>query len=151
MKILIVNNESLDIVSKYDADEPSQSNYGGPWGDPNQFSHIACPEELDSECVQAARDENDNIIIQIDEDKASAKLSAARESKLDQIRALRVPKLARVDQLVNVAVLTDYSAGDKLALKNYRDALLNITESYKTNMASLDTVVVADIEWPVEP
>ena len=41
MKIAIVNKKTLESASIYEAAAPQQSSYGGPWGRPEEFSHIA--------------------------------------------------------------------------------------------------------------
>jgi len=146
MKVLIVNNVDLSIASKYDADAPSQSNYGGPWGSSMFTSHVICPEELDSDCVKAEM-QDDEIIIVADEAKVAIKLQSQRNLKLEQIRRLRDEKLIKVDRLVNIAVLDAWTTTEKNELKTYRQALLDITEPYKADMSLLDN----DIEWPIEP
>jgi hypothetical protein len=160
--ILIVDKVSLQIQSKYQAEQADQSRYGGPWGDPSQTAHLECPQEVDADCamvveVAEAIDPETQLPIpahlevQEDAQKASAKLAASREAKLDQIRELRKPKLERVDQLVNLAVLDSWTAGEKTELKNYRAALLNITEPFKADSAMLDAQDLEALEWPIEP
>lgn len=82
---------------------------------------------------------------------AARKLNEAREIKLEAVRAAREPKLKRVDVLSNIAYLNSWTAGEKTELKNYRQALLDITEEYKDTPSLLDSLVVDEIEWPVEP
>lgn len=160
--ILIVDKVSLQIQTKYQALAPEQHKYGGPWGDTNQTAHLEVPAGLDADCVQVvqvaeALDPETQLVIPahlaVEEDaaKASAKLSASREAKLEQLRKLREPKLSRVDQLVNIAVLDAWTAGEKTELKNYRAALLDITEPYKADMSLLDALDLQAINWPVEP
>ena len=84
-------------------------------------------------------------------DITSSKLNSARASKLDEVRAARVPKLARVDLLCNLAILNSWTAGEKTELREYRQALLDITEPYVADASLLDSLDVAAIEWPVEP
>ena len=81
----------------------------------------------------------------------AAKLSDARIRKLDAVRAAREPKLKRVDVLSNIAYLNSWTAGEKTELKNYRLALLDITEAYKADPSLLDDLDVAAIVWPDEP
>lgn len=160
--ILIVDKVSLQIQSKYQALAPEQHKYGGPWGDAGQTVHLEVPAELDADCVQIvevaeALDPETQLVIPahlaVEEDavKASAKLAASREAKLEELRKLREPKLARVDQLVNIAVLDAWTAGEKTELKNYRTALLDITEPYKADMSLIDALDLEAIQWPVEP
>lgn len=150
MKILIVNKADLSIASKYDAAEPNQSNYGGPWCDSNVCAHIAIPEEMDADCV-AVEMQEDEMVVVIDAAKASAKLSKVRKDKLKELRKQREPKLAKVDQLVNIAVLDAWTAPEKAELKAYRLALLNMTEVYKADMSLIDALDVSAIEFPIEP
>lgn len=147
MKILIVDKSNLSVVSVYEADTPNLGEFGGPWGDSNVCAHIAVPEEMDADCVQV----DENMVVSIDAAKASAKLGKAREDKLKELRKQREPKLAKVDQLVNIAVLDAWSAGDKAELKAYRLALLNMTEVYKADMSLIDALDLANVEFPIEP
>lgn len=74
-----------------------------------------------------------------------------RESKLEEIRDIRSPKLAKVDLLCNLALLNSWTGSEKIELRDYRLALLNITEPYKADMSLLDDLDISDIEWPSEP
>lgn len=150
MKILIVSNSNLEILSKYDADAPSQQSYGGPWGRQEETTHVACPEELDHECVKAEM-QDDVMVVLEDVEKASDKLNKNREEKLRQLRIQRESKLAKVDQLVNIALLDAWSAADKAELKAYRQALLDMTEVYKADMSLIDALDLANVEFPIEP
>lgn len=150
MKIAIVNKESLIIATQYEAPAPAQALYGGEWGSAFHTEHIQIPENLDSECIKAELQDG-QIVILADTEKSAAKLQKQREDKLEQIRQLREPKLKQVDLLVNQAVLDDWSAENKLALKNYRSALLVITDTYKADMSLLDVVDVNSFSFPAEP
>lgn len=70
------------------------------------------------------------------------------EENLNKLRELRKEKLARLDQLVNIAFLNSWTAAEKTELKDYRNALLNITEPYKTGTLLND---LNDVVWPTEP
>ena len=76
MKIMIVNKSDYSTATKYDADEPNEAAYGGPWGNPSQYSHLACPEELDHEVAIAQDDGNGGIELVADSGKEAAKLAA---------------------------------------------------------------------------
>lgn len=78
------------------------------------------------------------------------KLDKQREDKLNDIRKLRDSKLIRVDQLINIAVLDAWTAPDKVELKAYRQALLDITESYKADLSLIDALDITAIVFPVE-
>lgn len=45
MKVAIVNKADGSIVSMYDG-EPNQGNYGGPWGRPEDTTHIQIPNGM---------------------------------------------------------------------------------------------------------
>jgi hypothetical protein len=211
-KTVIVNNESKQIASIYPG-EPSQGRYGGPWGDPGQFSHIQIPEGLDDDTIAVANkkvlqdkldqdgnriavmetvqvalmDENGDPVLDEDgqqvyeaqerqsvdqdgnpvfeqeevetseleivpdADKVAAKLQSSREEKLQELRKIRDEKLLRVDVLVNLAVLYSWTASEKTELRNYRQALLDVTEDYKDDMHLLDDLEISAIQWPEEP
>lgn len=81
----------------------------------------------------------------------NARLAQERNLILNQIRYLRESKLNKVDQLVNDAYLLDWNSTAKEELKDYRQALLDITETYKLNPELLDSLDVTAIDWPEEP
>ena len=141
---IIVNKETKEIMAKYEA--LTQLEFGGAWGS-DAFANIEVPAELDPDCLAISNE----MELSEDSEKAADKLDASREAKLEQLRQMREPKLARVDQLVNIAFLDGWTAGEKTELKNYRLALLNITEDFKSNMALLDDQDLNEIEWPEEP
>ena len=148
--ILIVNNESLNIESSYQDESPSQSSFGGPWGNPELYSHLELPENVQLECAIAISDDNEIMIIE-DEDKQVEYISKLRNDKLNQLRSQRDEKLKRVDQLINIAFLNSWTAGEKTELKDYRQALLDITESFKNDMSSCDDLDLDEMSWPEEP
>jgi hypothetical protein len=82
---------------------------------------------------------------------ASKQLDSSRNDKLSEIRAAREAKLKRADILCNLAYLNSWTTQEKNELKAYRQALLDITNSYKTDPASLDNLDVSAIQWPTEP
>lgn len=146
MKILIINKESKQIESSYEESSSNQSKFGGPWGDSSLYSHIALPENVQLEAAQC----NEDFSISEDSIKKQAYIDQQRLNKLDQLRAIRDEKLKRVDQLINVAFLDAWTAGEKLELRDYRDSLLNITESYKADMSLCDALDMNTIVWPIE-
>lgn len=148
--ILIVDKISLNIQTRYQAEQPNQSQYGGPWGDPSQTVHLEVPDNIDADCAVAIM-ENEEIVVSENLEKKAEKLEQARQAKLDKIRKLREPKLQRVDQLVNIAVLDAWTASEKTELKNYRNMLLNITNGLKDNNEALDALDVEAMLWPEEP
>lgn len=72
------------------------------------------------------------------------------EINIEKLRAIREPKLKRCDQLINIAFLNAWTASEKTELKNYRQALLDITEPYKTNTQLSDEELNSFV-WPTEP
>lgn len=148
--ILIVDKVSLQVQSRYQAQQSKQESYGGPWGSPEATVHLEVPEGLDADCVSISL-VGDEYVVEQDANKTEAKLQLSRQMKLEEIRKLRGPKLSRVDQLVNIAVLYSWTAADKTELKNYRKALLDITEPYKEDPFLLDDLNPASIAWPTEP
>lgn len=45
-KWLIVDKNSLKVVSSYSSDEKRQ--FGGPWGDSDKFMHLEVPQKLEN-------------------------------------------------------------------------------------------------------
>lgn len=76
-KILIVKNDDLSVLSKYEADQPNQAGYGGPWGQADYCTHVAVPAEIDADCVEISRDEEDQIVVAEDSEAKAAKDAAA--------------------------------------------------------------------------
>lgn len=148
MKILIINKESKQIESQYEANSPDQSKFGGPWGNSDLYLHIVLPENVQFEAAQC----NEDFSISEDSIKKQAYVDQQRLNKLNQLRSQRDEKLKRVDQLINIAFLNSWTAAEKTELKDYRQALLDITEPYKANMSSLcDDLDLNSFVWPTEP
>lgn len=145
------NLESNNLVAKVKAE--SKEMICNPYSAPN-FRAVELPAEIHPDDAKLEMI-NNQLVVSEDQDlkaaRLAAELSAQRESKLNRIRDLRAPKLARVDQLVNIAYLNSWTASEKTELKNYRLALLDITEPYKADMSLLDSLDLAAIEWPTEP
>jgi hypothetical protein len=81
----------------------------------------------------------------------TADLTAAeREEKLQAIRDHREPLLQEADIQINILIDAD---GDATAWKTYRQALRDVTETYKADMSLLDAIVdvESDITWPIKP
>lgn len=79
-KILIVKNDDLSILSKYEADQPKQHEYGGPWGQADYCTHVAVPAEIDADCVELSRDEEDAIVVAEDAAAKAAKDAATAQA-----------------------------------------------------------------------
>lgn len=131
VKTKIVNNETLEISSQYHG-EPNQSAYGGPWGKPDQFTHIAVPEGIDEHCVKAQLNEDDEIELVEDADLVAAKLQGGRDIKLRKLREIRDAKLDDADNHIKKHEDSDPSAVATAAeWKSHRVALRDITDSYR--------------------
>lgn len=142
----------MEVVANYVSESVNLSAFGGQLARVDIYDHVECPQNVDPTCALASWDaENAEYLVTTDSAKTASKLEAARNKKLNVIRNKRSEKLARVDQLVNVAFLNSWTATEKTELKNYRQALLDITESYKNDMPSLDQVDPNSIAWPIEP
>ncbi len=114
-----------------------------------------------SPAIAEILDENNNVIqaaqaaITATEYRFAAhytieQLDITTEINLNKLRVLRDEKLKRLDLLVNIAFLNSWTAGEKTELKNYRTALLDITEPYKNGEVLSDAAFLA-FQWPVEP
>lgn len=120
-----------------------------------------CPAEFDDEEVLELVDvlEENEVIgktVQVNQtklaNKASLETQLLRDNKLSQIRVIRDAKLLGVDVMVNELALGLRS--DTQDVIAYRSALLEFTDSYKTNgvaNSSLDNITVANITWPTAP
>lgn len=142
----------MEVVANYSSESVNLSAFGGQLARVDIYDHVECPQNVDPTCASASWDaENSEYLVTANPAKVSAKLDAARNQKLNIIRAKRSEKLARVDSLVNVAFLNSWTATEKTELKDYRQALLDITEPFKADMSSLDSLNVESISWPTEP
>lgn len=149
---ILVNKQTMEVVANYSSESVNLSKFGGQLSRVDIYDHVECPEGVDPESASVSWDSDlSEYVVSTDAVKAASKLEEARNQKLNIIRSKRSEKLVRVDQLVNVAFLNSWTAGEKTELKNYRQALLDITESYKNDMPSLDSLDVNSIVWPAEP
>ncbi len=135
MKVLIVKKSDLSIASKYEAESPSQSSYGGPWGDPNLHVHLQCSEALDWDCVKAVLVDGE---IQIEEDQDL--IDVKTEKLWNVLRSMRDSKLLQCDwtQLVD----SPLNSQDKSAWAAYRQELRDLPEN---------TEDPASPVWPAVP
>lgn len=143
-KFLIYDKNAQQAVARVMAESAAHicNPYSGV-----QYERIEIPQEIEME--DAGVDEN--LAVVEDQDRKAVRLLRERNAKLDGLRSLREPKLKRCDQLVNIAYLNSWTSTEKTELKNYRLALLDITEPYKADMSLLDSLDLAAIEWPTEP
>lgn len=135
-KILIVNKTNQVIESRYDDVAPNQAKYGGPWGDPSLYEHIAVPAELDADVVGVQLDAEGAMEVVVDTAKQATKL----EQQWATFRAQRDAKLAACDW--TQATDSPLSAEVKTAWATYRQALRDLPE------ATLDP---AAPNWPISP
>ena len=152
MKTFLIYNSLLgEVIAKVKAFR--QEDICNPYTGPHLRS-LEVPQNVHADDAKIEM-VNGQLKVVEDEDlkaaREAAELSIAREAKLKRIRDIRAPKLVRVDQLINIAFLNSWTASEKTELRNYRQALLDITEDFKADMSSLDAVDPEAMEWPVEP
>ena len=146
---IIYDNNSQSIVARIQAE--SESMICNPYSAPN-FQRIEIPQNLNP--IDAAielNEQSQQLEAVLNQSQQDARTLSERESKLDQLRSKRSEKLVRCDQLVNIAFLNAWTAGEKTELKNYRLALLEVTESFKADMSLVDALNINSFEWPTEP
>jgi hypothetical protein len=105
-------------------------------------------EALDIDCIKIV----DNVIV-ADTDLVAAKIQNPRTLKLQAFRIARDIRLVECDYIVNDLALG--KRDDFAEVGAYRDALFDITDTYKTNgvaSASCDALDVDNFgDWPVKP
>lgn len=143
----IINKQTLQIEFSYEALEASPARYKHAWN-PLEHLHTELPNGMLLGAVQIDSIEGNEVQISENSVKKIEVIAANRLYNLNSLRAQRDEKLKRVDQLVNIAFLNSWTAGEKTELKNYRQELLNITEPYKADMSLCDSM---NVEWPLEP
>lgn len=147
---IIVRKSDLEVLGHYEAEvkDDTSNNRSHEQAAPLAV-HIEMPEGLDANCLSAS-EEDDVISVDADADKVQAR----RDRKLDELRSMRDEKMKMVDVMVNELVVGDRA--DTQAVKDYRQALKDITDPYKKvdghAKAMVDSVDWAeDVEWPDEP
>jgi hypothetical protein len=135
MKVAIVNKETLEIASWYDAEEANQGMYGGPWGQPEQFAHLELASG-DPRAMKAVLNEENELELQVD----AALQEAAAEQDMNSLRAERNTRLSACDwtQLPD----SPLSVEDKALWATYRQNLRDLPEN------TLDPL---NPEWPEQP
>jgi len=147
--VLMVDGDAGSIgrvMMKYRG-EPNQAQFkdSEELRNPEITTHVAVPEDIDIDRLDVSVS---NGVITLSE---SDPLIDELMQKLQDIRDLRTPKLERVDILSNVAYLNDWTAEKRDELRDYRVALLGITEDYKDDLNLLYDLDISTIEWPEEP
>lgn len=135
MKILIVNNNDLSVVNWYEADAPNQNNFGGPWGRPEQTTHIVCSPSIDPDCA-GVENQDGTLVAVLDE----AKLEVKQALLWGTLRTMRDAKLASCDwtQIPDAPL----NVQDKAAWATYRQVLRDLPENTEDPAAPV---------WPDEP
>ena len=128
-------------------DENNNSIVGAPMS--GVFSEVReLDEALDIDCIKIV-----NNIIVADTDLVAAKTQLPRTLKLQALRVARDAKLIECDHVVNDLALG--KRDDFAAVSTYRDALFDITETYKTNGVANSNCDNLDVDsfgdWPVKP
>lgn len=85
----------------------------------------------------------------IEADLTQEKRKVKRKKKLEALREARKAKLDEMDIMIKELVLDLRT--DKAMVKGYRQALLELTEPYKTNPHFLDNLNVEQFAWPEKP
>jgi hypothetical protein len=133
MKVAIILLDSLQVQYVYEAPEPSQSSYGGEWGNSQVTVHLEVPEGLDSTCIMAVKD-GDQVTLLED----PAKVQAKTDAQWTSVRAQQKQKLYESDWTCSV---TDYEVPNKADWVTYRQALRDVTKQSDP----------FNIEWPPRP
>lgn len=114
----------------------------------NPAMEVQIPEDMDPNCIEASM-EGDVIVLS----ENSVSIQSRRNSKLNELRSKRAEKLKKVDLMVNELILELRS--DKAAIVEYRQELLDVTETYKKvngdAKAIIDGLDLDDASiWPEE-
>lgn len=120
------------------------------------IKEVEVEDNFDPEIVTATVGEDQSVSFAIDPTKVTAKANRARAAKLQHLRNLRISKLSEVDILVNDLALGDTDV-TVAAVKEYRQALKDITSPFKSYEADSDHATALDelnletFEWPETP
>lgn len=143
-KIAIIARASGAICHIYDAPAPSQKSFGGEWSYPEVCTHLAIPEDLDTEVIRAVPPSQMGYgwsaapyVFEVDPEKYLAK-----EGRLwQQVRNKRNQLLADCDWTqVADAPLTEEK---KEAWRAYRQALRDLPGTIVD--------VWKEVAWPDKP
>lgn len=146
---VIVRKSDLAVLNHYDSDvkKDTIANWDSQQCEP-LAAHMALPDGMDADCLEC--DMVDSVMTL---SQNSDKIQARRDAKLDQLRALREPKLASIDIMCHQLVLALRS--DTSAVAAYRQALLDCTATYKKvdghAKASVDSADWSSFSWPTAP
>lgn len=114
MKIVILNLEDLSIASIYEADAPDQSEYGGPWGDATQTTHVTIPAGMDSRALEFAKVNN---------------LIVVTENATLKAQLVQQDTISSIQHAIGAAMLFGQNLMTKFAAEN---VMLGITQDGKT-------------------
>jgi len=146
---LTINMNTSEIAHSHNSED--KPTWVGNFSE-SYYKVVEAPSDiLESELSVAVED--GEISFSTNSPLKAIRVQSERDAKLDQIRALRDQKLSEADVMVNELVLE--IRADKVAVKDYRQALLDYTNIYKKldghARASIDNVDLEDLEWPTEP
>lgn len=143
--ICVVERASLRVAYIYEAEAPTQSIFGGPWGNPVECLHMIAPDGLKRETVRAVRlplpvDAPEGAEAEIALEADPAKVQEQIDLRWSQLRQERNVRLSASDwtQLADVQM----SEEKKLAWAAYRAALRNLPSVTADPFAP---------EWPMQP
>lgn len=134
MPWVIVNNETLEIVTTYSSEPDIQLEYYGDWGNTELFTHVKIPEGYKSNVTLAERDSDG--VIQIVENPDDNKLDIAFQS----LRTLRNSKLVACDwtQFIDSPLSPEKKAEWAQYRQQLRDLPANTTDP-------------TNVTWPAPP
>ena len=133
--IAVVNTSTLTIDYKYIAPAPQQAQFGGPWGNPEEYQHVAAPAFL-KDIIRAIKKADGNIGLVSDP-------TLVAHSSQNQMIALR-------GQRDNLLKATDWTQVEDAPLsedlkqkyKEYRQALRDLPDMTSDPM---------NPDWPMDP
>ena len=133
MFVAIVSLDSLSIDDIYISDNPKQIEYGGPWGDPLQYVHIAIPPPLTPGNIKAIKLDEKVTLVE-DEQKTNQLI----QKQWEDLRMERDKRLSKTDwtQLADVSLSVEM----KERYRTYRQRLRDLPST---------TTDPLNPEWPV--
>lgn len=124
MKTILIIDQAGVIQSRYQDEAPAQHKYGGPWGDPNQTTHVELPEGILPEAAEAIIVDGE-IVIEENVAKKQASLEAKRDART--LAAMAAGKALMEEFILENVKLGITQAGKtrdvRLALREVKDCL----------------------------
>ncbi len=148
MKHILYDIESYDIITIQDS-----PHVGGSLADKSKYAWISCPDNINPKDAKITKYRG-QMNVREDAAKKTARQQEARELKLNELRMKRDEKLKEVDRMINELVLQIRTNEEEV--KEYRSALLSITDEYKDEdghaTSSIDNLDLDDSAiWPARP